>query len=94
MCGLPPSALPERMARWKALTAQTITKASKSGVVTSTYPNKDEILSELRELIALEGDCCSFLAFEVKRLEDVIEVELRYPPGFEEMIAGVVGEPV
>lgn len=87
VCSLPPSDMLERIARWKTLIGQTLTKTNEPGLVKSTYPRKAEILNELNELIALEAGCCSFLEFKVSEEGDRIEVELRYPKDFE----GAVG---
>lgn len=87
VCALPASELPERIARWKALTDRALTKVSEPGFITSRYSRTPEISLELNELIAAEGECCSFLAFNVIEADDHIEVELRYPKEFE----GAVG---
>jgi hypothetical protein len=65
-CTLAAGELPERRARWLALTdralAYRVPTADGVRLVFSAAPGVRE---ELRELAALERDCCAFASFEV-----------------------------
>lgn len=47
--------------------------------VVSTFPNDDQLLQQVRELIAAEADCCPFMAFTIEERPDQFLVELRVP---------------
>jgi hypothetical protein len=91
-CSLSPEDFRQRVEQWTVLASETLTRTLEEGKVLSTYPRTDQIRQRLRDLIAAEAVCCPFLIFEMKELPDIIEVELRYPPEFEAVVALVVPE--
>lgn len=54
------------------------------GRVVASSPNEPKVHDRLRELIALERECCSFLRFDVEERPEVIVTELRFPAGVED----------
>jgi hypothetical protein len=53
--------------------------ADASYVIVAVYPNDAQLLDRLRELIAAEAECCSFLRFSVEETPDATLTELRLP---------------
>ena len=88
-CSLDEMALAERLAQWRTLASAGVPVATEAGRSVSDYPNRPDIAQRLRELIAAERDCCSFLDFTVEERGEHLRVELRYPPEFETMLAQV-----
>ncbi len=43
------------------------------------YPNDPQLRHRLRELIAAEAECCSFLRFDLHERPDTIVTEVRLP---------------
>jgi hypothetical protein len=86
-CSLPAKDMLDRLAKWKALAEQSLSRSGEPGRVVSTYPRSSAISTLLRELIEAEADCCPFLSFDVREYGEVIEAELRYPPEFEPIVA-------
>ena len=89
-CSLPVAEMSDRMDRWRALTEEALGRTVEPGRVVSTYPRTEDIAARLRELIGAEVGCCPFLVFDVRETHGSIEVELRYPPEFEPMVAMIV----
>lgn len=89
-CSLTPEGLIRRANEWRELGKHSLSRTVEGGVVVSTYPPDPEVAQRLDELIAAEAECCTFLSFEVRPSPEGIEVSLRYPPGFEPMLALVI----
>jgi len=62
-CTLDPSAMPERVARWRALFGQVTAQDTGSTVATFCFPKTAETVSELEELVKLERVCCAHVAW-------------------------------
>ena len=62
---------------------EVVQRATSRGVegdrVVAVYPNDAHMLGRLRELIAAEAECCSFLQFRLEETPDAILTELRLP---------------
>jgi len=67
-----------------------VQRATSRGVdgdrVVAVYPNDAHLLGRLRELIAAEAECCSFLLFDVEETPDAIVTELRLPEGMPDPV--------
>lgn len=61
------------------------------GWIVSTYPQDQEVLDELRRLIAAEAECCALLRFNVQKGADEVVVELRVPEDMSEALAVMLG---
>jgi hypothetical protein len=86
-CSLPPAELLDRLAQWRALAGEALSRHSESGRVVSIYPRSQAIAARLEELIESEAHCCPFLGFEVRETGDLIEAELRYPAEFDAIVS-------
>ena len=78
-CSLDGTALTQRLDAWRQVVARATTRRVEDGRVVTSYPRDPELRDRLRELIALEGECCSFLQFDVEERPDAIVTELRLP---------------
>jgi hypothetical protein len=61
------------------------------GGIVSTYPQDQEVLDQLRRLIAAEAECCAFMRFNVQEGADEVVVELRVPEDMSEALAVMLG---
>ena len=89
-CALPQDEMATRIADWKALSRKAVGRSSGPDWISSRYPKDPEIEARLRELIEAESACCGFLEFTVRKSEDHIEAEVRFPPGSEAMMAMII----
>jgi hypothetical protein len=71
-CTLPAAARPERLALLESLAADALLEA-RLGFRTDAE-------DRVRELIALESQCCAFLDFEIGHDGDVVTVDVRGAP--------------
>jgi hypothetical protein len=92
-CTLSPEEFEMRVRDWRTLANEALTRTAEPGRVVSTYPASKAIRQRLRMLIEAEASCCSFLEFDIRDGDEAIEVELRYPDGFESILALVMPEP-
>jgi hypothetical protein len=90
-CTLEGAELGDRLRAWSEVLPRASTRRTEDGRVVATYPKDAELLSRLRELIAAEANCCSFLDFRLEERPDAIVVELRLPDGVPASLAGVFG---
>jgi hypothetical protein len=90
-CTLEAAELGDRLRAWSEVLPRASTRRTEDGRVVATYPKDAELLSRLRELIAAEANCCSFLDFRLEERPDAIVVELRLPDGVPASLAGVFG---
>jgi hypothetical protein len=63
--------------------------------IVAIYPNDAQLLQRIRELIAAEAACCSFLKFTLEEKADSFVTELRFPQetpaAMRTLIADVIG---
>ena len=52
-----------------------------------TFAASDQTETDLRAVIAAEGDCCSFLRFELDRVADVLRLDVTGPADAQPIIA-------
>ena len=90
-CSLNGPELIKRVEEWRRLTSQATSRRVEEAGIVSTYPREERVVQELRRLIAAEGECCSFMKFEVRERPDEVEVELRVPEGMTESLAQMLG---
>jgi hypothetical protein len=69
----------DRIEAWREVVARATTRRVEDGRVVAVYPNDAQLLARLRELIAAEAECCSFLHFSLEETPDAILTELRLP---------------
>jgi len=78
-CTLDGPDLVNRIEEWREVVARAKTRRVEDGRVVAVYPKDAQILFRLRELIAAEAECCSFLRFSVEETPDAILTELQLP---------------
>jgi hypothetical protein len=80
-CTLEEAELGARLEAWREVVARASTRRVDDGRVVATYPKDAQLLARLRELIAAEAECCSFLDLRLDEKPDAIITELRLPDG-------------
>ena len=83
-CTLDPASLVERLVAWREVRELALTRRSEPGRVEATYPLS--VLPQLERLIAAEAECCSFLKFELRASDDIVELMVEFPPAFAPMV--------
>ena len=78
-CSLEGSELLARIHAWQQVTSRAISRRVEGDRIVATYPNDAQLLGQLRELIAAEAACCSFLEFTVEEKPDAVVTELGFP---------------
>ena len=90
-CTLSESELADRIQEWAQVTSRATSRRVESGRIVSTYPPDDDLLQQVRELIAAEAECCTFMQFTLKEKQDGFEVQLRVPDDKSETLAVMLG---
>jgi len=77
-CTLGAGDLARRAARWEALAARALRRASRTerGVLL-LFGAGPGVAGELRALVALERDCCGFAAWSLREDADELRLEVR-----------------
>ena len=78
-CSLDGTELTARLDAWHQIAARASASRVEQSRVVAVYPNEPELRDRLRELIALEAECCSFLRFDVEERPHAIVIELQLP---------------
>jgi len=87
-CTLGADELAERTARWRDLADRALIAAEPTPTgARQRYRATDGVESELRELVALERECCAFLGLRLEVRDDEVILEVSGPPEAEEIIA-------
>jgi hypothetical protein len=80
-CRLDGAELIDRIEAWREVAQRATSRGVEDDRVVAVYPNDAHLLDRLRELIAAEAECCSFLNFSLEQTPDAILTELRLPEG-------------
>ena len=76
-CTLSTEELPGRRQRWLALTDEALTARDQiEGGVRLTFRSGPRTEQEVRELAALERDCCGFATFDVRASRDHVTLDV------------------
>ena len=87
-CSLGADELADRADRWRELAERGLISTSETeGGALQRYRRDEVVERELRELIALEAECCPFLELRLGRQGDELLLEVSGPPGTEELVA-------
>jgi hypothetical protein len=78
-CRLDGAELVDRIEAWREVVQRATSRGVEGDCVVAVYPNDAQLLGRLRELIAAEAECCSFLRFSIEATPDAILTELRLP---------------
>jgi hypothetical protein len=94
-CALEGSELLARIHAWQQVTNRATSRRVEGARIVATYPNDAQLLGQLRELIAAEAACCSFLEFNVEEMADSVVTELRFseetPAAMRTMLLELIG---
>ena len=85
-CSLPGPELLDRIEAWRDVVARATSRGIENDRVVAVYPKDARLLGRLRELVAAEAECCSFLLFDVEETPDAIVTELRLPEGMPDPV--------
>jgi hypothetical protein len=85
-CSLDGADLLDRVEAWREVVARAARHDVEDGRVVAVYPRDAQLLGRLRELVAAEAECCSFLRFDVEETRDAIVTELRLPEGMPDSV--------
>jgi hypothetical protein len=77
-CTLERPELLARMNAWQQIASRAISRRIEATGIIASYPNDAQLLEQLRELIAAEAACCSFLEFSLDERPDSVVTELRF----------------
>ena len=69
----------DQIRAWQQVVSRAITRRVEGSRVIATYPKDEQLLEQLRTLIATEAICCSFLEFTVDERPDHVLTDLRLP---------------
>lgn len=80
VCTLAGTDQAKRFEEWRALAgAARIAHSELPDGATLLYRRSAEIEAELRRLVALEAECCAFLAFDLESTGDVLRLTVTGP---------------
>ena len=87
-CSLDAKQLAERKERWHALGEHALISAERTDEgVRQRYRGGAAVEAELRDLVALEAECCPFLDLRLERVDAETWLEISGPPEAEEIVA-------
>jgi len=81
-CTLPSAALPERLARIRQVTNQSLLSYHLDGKNLQLRYRR-EAAAELEQIVDAERGCCSFLQFDLKTARDAVELNIHAPAGVD-----------
>lgn len=88
-CSLGAAELELRRARWQALSDSALVEhGQRREGVRHVYRAEPDVERELRELVALEAECCPFLDFEVAAGGDRLVLDISGPEVAADLVAG------
>lgn len=79
VCTLDERHLADRLQEWSAVSERALSRSEEGARIVSTFPPDATVVAELRRLIAAEGECCSFLRFQLTEHEDHVELAFHDP---------------
>lgn len=79
-CSLKPDELADRRAVWDRLAQRALQSQHEiPGGVRLVYSAEEQVEATLRELVALEAECCGFALWELRRNEDRVLLSVTAP---------------
>ena len=90
-CSLSGSELGDRVREWQQIASRATSRRVEETCIVSTYPRDEQLLKQLRDLIAAEAECCSFMRFDVQERPDEVVVRLSVPEGMSDALASMLG---
>ena len=89
-CTLESDELVTRIAEWREVSAQALSRKVEPARITSVYPPDPQLLKRLEDLIAAEAECCAFLEFTIQAGTDQTIVQLSFPEEARPLIEAVM----
>ena len=89
-CTLEGTEMMERIAAWREVSAQAISRRVEAGRITSVYPPDQQLLTRLQDLITAEAVCCSFLKFTIHTGAHETIVRLTYPEAARQLVEAII----
>ena len=87
-CTLSPAALEQRLEDWREVMRQALRREQPhEGVTVADYPHEPALRARIDTLIAAEGECCTFLHFDVEEHDEFVRLTLHHPPEFNLLAA-------
>lgn len=78
-CSLTGPGLVERINEWAEVALHATQRTVSNGRIVSTYPQDQQLLERLRNLVAAEADCCPSIQFTIRETPEGFEVEIQVP---------------
>ncbi|HEY7874633.1 MAG TPA: hypothetical protein VIG64_05880 [Actinomycetota bacterium] len=69
----------DRVSAWREVCVRAISREEHGTTITATYPSDPALIRRLRELIAAEAECCSFLTFTLEEGPREAVLHLEFP---------------
>ncbi len=92
-CTLSGDEMIERVTAWRDVSSRAISRELHDDRLTSVYPPDGELLRRLKDLIAAEATCCSFLEFSLREEVHQTIVELTFPEEARSLVESVIALP-
>ena len=92
-CALDSGEMIERVKAWRAVSSRALAREVYSDRITSIYPSDPALIGQLKDLIAAEAICCSFLKFSMKEEAGETIVELSFPEEARPVVESVIAAP-
>lgn len=92
-CTLDSGEMVERVNAWRDVSSKAIARKIESTKITSEYPPEPLLVQRLKDLIAAEAVCCSFLKFDLREERDRTVVELEFPEDARALVESVMALP-
>jgi hypothetical protein len=89
-CTLDGGEMVERVSAWRDVSSKATARRVGSAKITSEYPPEPMLTQRLKDLIAAEAVCCSFLKFDLREERDRTVVELEFPEGARALAESVM----
>ena len=89
-CTLEGAEMMGRIAAWREVSAQAISRRVEADRITSVYPPDQQLLTRLQDLIAAEAVCCSFLKFTIDSRAHETIVQLAYPEAARQLVEAII----
>jgi hypothetical protein len=89
-CTLEGKELEERVRAWMEVASRARDRKVEPGRIVSVYPRDTALRERLRELIAAEAECCTFLKFSIAEGHDTMTIELRLPEEMTPMFSSLL----
>jgi len=92
-CTLDSGEMVQRVNAWREVSSRAITRKVDSTKITSEYPPEPRLVQQLKDLIAAEAVCCSFLKFDLREERHRTVVELEFPEDARALVESVIALP-